>query len=74
MIYGDIIKIVIPIVITQITGFHFKIFAPSNIPTGSKLKKAKKLLIVNPKLHTRYNVGENDMNGIKAKNIAARAI
>ncbi len=74
MIYGDIIKIVVPIVITQITGFHFKIFAPSNIPIGSKLKNAKKLLMVNPKLHIKYNMGENDMNGIKAKNIAAKAI
>lgn len=64
----------IPVVITHTTGFHFRTFAPSNINMGSILKKARKLLMVNPRPHINDNMGENDKNCRRMKNITARAI
>lgn len=64
----------IPVVTTHITGFHFKTLAPSNMNIGSRLKKARKLLIVNPSPQIKDNMGENERNWIKIKNIIASAM
>ena len=64
----------IPAVITQTTGFHLKTLAPSSIETGSKLKNAKKLFIVNPNPQIKASIGENDKTWINRKNMQANAI